>query len=252
MTACNKGGLYLISSALLFVCCGCSQQKSPALDDFVALRQQEKLLSRAELRDRHVRGYLYEVASRLAHFSETPLAGPRILWSEVPFAAATDRNEIIISTGLLYELKSEAELAYVLCHEFAHLKLEHTPRPVGGYLSDRAVDDEMAADRSAIECLLSSYYDPHEAFQLLPTLRFHSHSPATAAELKQRIEAVTPLLQKLPRQLFAFRPKRRFVQFQQRLQGVQEAAQQQRAASSPALKSQSEKHSGSPQGSERY
>ncbi len=40
-------------------------------------------------------------------------------------AFATDRGEIFVNTGLLANLNTEAELAFILCHEIQHFVLQH-------------------------------------------------------------------------------------------------------------------------------
>ncbi|MBL7835899.1 MAG: M48 family metallopeptidase [Bacteroidetes bacterium] len=48
-----------------------------------------------------------------------------VLKSAVPNAFATQRGVIFITIGLLAQLESEAQLAFVICHEAIHVKNNH-------------------------------------------------------------------------------------------------------------------------------
>ena len=85
---------------------------------------------------------------------------PDLLWTfavldnAMPKAYALPGGYVFITQGLLDTLRTEAELASVLAHEIAHVTLGHSTQAL-------RTDDELAADRSAVELLARSGFNPN-------------------------------------------------------------------------------------------
>ena len=71
-----------------------------------------------------------------------------VLQTKEPLAFASGENLILLSRGILHAVHHEAELAFVIAHEIAHLKLRHTAQPKIDPLME-----ESAADAYAVELL---------------------------------------------------------------------------------------------------
>jgi len=108
-------------------------------------RQEAKMLSRFELEGNYnldellrsgrvlfndeVSNYLFEVSQVLLRAK--PLAGGRAikiytLRSSAVNAFATSRGEVFVTLGLLAQLENEAQLAYIIAHELAHVEERHS------------------------------------------------------------------------------------------------------------------------------
>ncbi len=78
-----------------------------------------------------------------------------VLKSPVVNAFATRQGYIIVSLGLLARLKTEAELAFILCHEYIHVKHQHAIQSVRRNAEDeqarRRVPKDQAADLLRLE-----------------------------------------------------------------------------------------------------
>ena len=61
---------------------------------------------------------------------------------------------IYVNLGLLYRLQSEEQLAYILCHEFSHDKLNHFEKNVREYVSERT---DKEKDKKIKEILKKQY-----------------------------------------------------------------------------------------------
>ena len=85
---------------------------------------------------------------------------PDLLWTfavldnAMPKAYALPGGYVFITQGLLDTLRTETELASVLAHEIAHVTLGHSTQAL-------RTDDELAADRSAVELLARSGFNPN-------------------------------------------------------------------------------------------
>lgn len=97
------------------------------LEDERALGMQlEVFLSDMYCADPDAQSALLEIGERLS--TASGMAEPvsiRILQSDVPNAFALPGGLIVVSTGLLHEAESEAEVAGVLGHELAHVTHRH-------------------------------------------------------------------------------------------------------------------------------
>lgn len=87
-----------------------------------------------------------------------------VLATNEPIASAVNPRTLIISRGMLVRLQSEAELAFVLAHEIAHIIFHHdfTVRD-----SQRIPQEELEADKKALEILSSAGYDPKQSAALI-------------------------------------------------------------------------------------
>src|SRR3984957_17343803 len=70
----------------------------------------------------------------------------RLLLDPVPRAEALSTGTIYISTGLVSMLDSEAQLAYVLGHEIAHVERRHTYNTIRNEILEEEFDREKNAD----------------------------------------------------------------------------------------------------------
>lgn len=114
-----------------------------------------------------------------------------VLRTNTPNAYSTDQGIILLTTGLIAQMESEAQLAYILCHEISHYTEKHvrneyieTQRvsrgrydrtPYGLQLdkiSDYSKDLELEADRVGIELFLKTSYDVNEIFAAFEVLYY--------------------------------------------------------------------------------
>ena len=72
-----------------------------------------------------VQSYVNRLGQRLVPEHSTALCTFRLVVHPVPHAEALSPGTIYLSTGLISLLENEAQLAYVLAHEMAHVHLEH-------------------------------------------------------------------------------------------------------------------------------
>jgi hypothetical protein len=70
----------------------------------------------------------------------------RLLLDPVPRAEALSTGTIYISTGLVSMLDSEAQLAYVLGHEIAHVEKRHTYNTIRNEILEEEFDKEKTAE----------------------------------------------------------------------------------------------------------
>lgn len=69
-----------------------------------------------------------------------------VVKSPVVNAFATNQGYIFITTGLLAQLKNEAQLAFIICHELIHYKNKHA---VNAYVESIKIDREEGAFRKS-------------------------------------------------------------------------------------------------------
>lgn len=72
-----------------------------------------------------VSDYVNRVGQRLVPADSDKLYAFRLVAHPIPFAETLSTGTIYVSTGLLSLLDNEAQLAYVLAHEMAHVQLDH-------------------------------------------------------------------------------------------------------------------------------
>lgn len=73
-----------------------------------------------------------------------------VLKSPVVNAFATRQGYIIVSLGLLARLKTEAELAFILCHEYIHVKHQHAMQSVRKSAEGRQAQRRIPKDEAAV------------------------------------------------------------------------------------------------------
>src|SRR5262245_51955991 len=72
-----------------------------------------------------VQDYINRVGQRLVPPDSDKLFAFRLVAYPIPFADTLSTGTIYVSTGLVSLLDNEAQLAYVLAHEMAHVQLDH-------------------------------------------------------------------------------------------------------------------------------
>lgn len=117
----------------------------------------------------------------------------RLYDSDAPRAEIRYRFEIVLSRGMLERTADEAERAFLLAHELAHLHLRHeTPRSAAERLPQ-----EVAADAWAARRVIEAGWAPGAGLSLLERLRDElenagpPHAAAALAEYAARISALS-------------------------------------------------------------
>lgn len=109
-----------------------------------------------------------------------------VLKSAVPNAFATQRGVIFITIGLLAQLESEAQLAFVICHEAIHVKNNHNietykrrqniklrnNNALMDDMLDYSKDNELESDREGFKLFVSSPYGTKEINKLFDVLMY--------------------------------------------------------------------------------
>ncbi len=103
-----------------------SPERELELGDELARRNE---VSARLLKDPEVLGFVAELADRIGRNSDlrVPMR-VRVIDSDEVNALALPGGHLFVTTGLLQEARSEAELAAVLAHEIAHVAARHTTR----------------------------------------------------------------------------------------------------------------------------
>lgn len=109
-------------------------------------------------------------------------------------ALSTDQGIVFVTTGLISQLSSEAQLAFVLAHEIVHYKEKHVAESFeftkqNKYVGDRiqkmsrySKDHEFEADRLALEWYHKAGYAPEEIFAAFDVLMY-SYLPFDEVEV---------------------------------------------------------------------
>jgi predicted Zn-dependent protease len=139
------------------------------------------------VRDDALDAYLAEIVEDL--WPELPPPAPRI---RILVVAEADRNAyawpngvLLISSGLLVTLENEAQLAYLIGHEIAHVLERHSLEEVRyeaitGSHVDRmklSKQSESEADRIGYEIFIEAGYAPLEALRMMRHLEDPSEPP---------------------------------------------------------------------------
>jgi hypothetical protein len=122
--------------------------------------------------------------------------------SSVTNAFCYDKGFIFVNLGLIANVKSEAQLAFILCHEIAHYTKQHN---ISGYIQNHKLESsaegksdhdiflercqysrkqETEADIEGLELYKSSNYDFKEAVDVFHILQY-SHLPFELIEFKK-------------------------------------------------------------------
>lgn len=135
--------------------------------------------------------YLRYVSGRLLHsipIEEAPKVSQLrfvLLDTEIPMAFSPGGGFILLSKGLIRNLRSEAELAFVIAHEIAHLQLEHVDlhlqKSYTHQPNDYQVELEREADKYAVGLIALANYDPRSAVYALNNANLAAGSPEGAS-----------------------------------------------------------------------
>ena len=90
--------------------------------------------------------YVNSLGQKIVPQGSPNLYSFRLLLDPVPRAEALSTGTIYISTGLVAMLDSEAQLAYVLGHEIAHVERKHTYNEIRNEILEEEFDKEKQAD----------------------------------------------------------------------------------------------------------
>jgi hypothetical protein len=90
--------------------------------------------------------YVNSLGQKIVPQGSPNLYSFRLLLDPVPRAEALSTGTIYISTGLVAMLDSEAQLAYVLGHEIAHVERRHTYNTIKNEILEEEFDRQKEAD----------------------------------------------------------------------------------------------------------
>ncbi|MCI4665338.1 MAG: M48 family metalloprotease [Neomegalonema sp.] len=178
-----KGVVAAMAAALLLTACAAPKANfAGTAPQKVSARAAETSVTRGRVasvgweaydryEDRRLHAYIAGVVAKLSANARLTAGAPKaiVVNAPAPNATAGPDNEIAITTGLLALLLDEAELAWVLAHEIAHVELGH-PKKLASITRPTALSEirrfaasrrrsEMAADRRGIELLRAAGYD---------------------------------------------------------------------------------------------
>jgi Zn-dependent protease with chaperone function len=113
-----------------------------------------------------------------------PLPQITLLAYGTPLAASIADTDIVLSTRLIQDLQSEAELSFVLAHELAHIHLKHAEQ-----VQERDIQElELEADSAGLKIMALAGYDPRSAASALLLLgRAEAHN-TSHPELGKRVQ----------------------------------------------------------------
>lgn len=108
--------------------------------------------------------YLDGLLRRLASpLQIQPLPEVTLLAYQLPLAASIADSDIVLSTRLIQDIQSEAELSFVLAHELAHIHLKHAEQ-----VHERDIQEiELEADAAGLKIMALAGYDPRSAASAL-------------------------------------------------------------------------------------
>lgn len=171
---------------------------------------RDRFTEKEVLSDREAQDYLMALAREI--FRANPsldTTGLRILFSRSFYANASSMGEgtILFNIGLFHRLENESQAAFVLCHELAHYRLNHSNSNIHQYVNTVYSEDfqrklkeiqrsgygqnsqlealgknllfknrrhgrafEHAADSMAVELLKNTRFDLHESLNALGLL----------------------------------------------------------------------------------
>jgi hypothetical protein len=92
-----------------------------------------------------INSYLTDVTQQIINSNPSlKNLGTRFLFSRAwwPNAFSTGEGTIVFNMGLLTKLNTESEMVFVLCHELAHLYLDHSNKSIQQYITT-VYSDEM-------------------------------------------------------------------------------------------------------------
>lgn len=98
--------------------------------------------------------YVNTVGQRLAPRDSDKLFAIRLVPSPIPSAQTLATGTIYLSTGLVAMLESEAQLAYVIAHEMAHVTKDHWKLKCMLRLAEPEYNEKQAAKRAWLAALI--------------------------------------------------------------------------------------------------
>lgn len=220
--------IFLLHLLILLSISGCStgSQKASTLaaqSAFLQLKQQYPVAA-----DSNSDQYLAQVSNRLenalprsaSHLTPTIF----LVRAGKPLAVAGPSGEILISTGFLTAIDSEAQLIFVLAHELAHSVLKHSNR-AGDVASPVAAarfrqEAELEADAEAIRIMITAGYDPGQATRALAfvyMLQGVEGDLQTHPEFRERVFAIQSAITESSWIPSGIETSRSFNQFRQRI-----------------------------------
>ena len=136
--------LLLIAAGLGFICAGCQTNPVTGEEQLILVSpEQEKQMGKdasaqvekelgQSVKDQQLQNYINSVGQQIARISHTPDEGfsYKAIDHQSVNAFALPGGYIYITTGLLKELNSEAQLASVLAHETAHVTARHIAQQI--------------------------------------------------------------------------------------------------------------------------
>jgi hypothetical protein len=141
---------------------GCSHQQPYTNDKNALFRPDREYI---EQLTPFCRGYLDSVVDRIIRYGVFGLPlRPRIsiVKTQERLALSVPEYHIYISKGLIQNLQSEEQLAFVIAHELCHFKEGHFDHGLS-----RNKELEIAADTCAVTALTNSNYPVHAIFPVL-------------------------------------------------------------------------------------
>jgi predicted Zn-dependent protease len=211
--------LLLIASGLGLICLGCQTNPVTGEEELILVSpQQEKEMGRntsqqvekelgQSIKDQQLQNYLNSVGQQIARISHTPDAGfsYKAIDHKSVNAFALPGGYIYITTGLLKELNSEAQLAAILAHETAHVTARHIAQQItrniimdvgfgvaGSQAASSAMrvanivrqlegmsftrDQEKQADEVGLDYLVKAGYTPYGIVETMEILQRQSGS----------------------------------------------------------------------------
>jgi predicted metal-dependent hydrolase len=88
--------------------------------------------------NKEAQNYLLQIANHILSKNKSLISEPInifFLKSEIPNASYIGNRTILFNTGLFYKLQNESQVAFVICHELAHLYLDHTKEQIENYVN---------------------------------------------------------------------------------------------------------------------
>lgn len=150
-------------------------RKFPLIEDQETSRYLQQISSRIAAADQRCR------SASSANSSGTPVY---LVNSERVFAVTDGLSAVVLSRGLIRALRNEAELAFIIAHESAHIILAHgefyTADADSSQTSTRSLDHETEADSRALGCLGLAGYDLRAALGALKLVYAADFQSSTA------------------------------------------------------------------------
>ncbi|MCB0321515.1 MAG: M48 family metallopeptidase, partial [Bdellovibrionales bacterium] len=94
-----------------------------------------------------------------------------VLHCDAPFSVVGSQRVVVLSSGMLRLLPSEAALAFLFAHELAHFSLGHI-QSLGLDNNDEEyrMSDETDADKAALRTVIAAHYNPWAALEVFTEL----------------------------------------------------------------------------------